>query len=309
MILINEGTIVADGSNPLLVDTGANVIANSGTIESTGSGGLIVYSDVANSGLLWADGGNLTVHGNVSGAGSAIVDAAVLDFGGAVSGSVTFQNSTGELILDHSSSFTATIYGFCGNGTLAGSDHIDLKDINFNSLQQPSYADGLLTVSDGTHTAELHFDGSYQLENFKFVDDGQNGTLLYDPPVSSGTSTAAAQSTSQLISTVNGTQQTDTTVSDIIVSSPADETLTGNGNSDSFIFKPNFGRDTITNFKLGSDIIQIDHTVFADLQHLLDATHDVNGHAVITADANNTIALDNVLKNQLLQHPSDFHFV
>src|SRR5262249_8066594 len=86
------------------------------------------------------------------------------------------------LILDHSSSFTATIYGFCGNGTLAGSDHIDLKDINFNSLQQPSYADGLLTVSDGTHTAALPFDGSYQLENFKFVDDGHNGTLLYGPP-------------------------------------------------------------------------------------------------------------------------------
>jgi hypothetical protein len=95
----------------------------------------------------------------------------------------------------------------------------------------------------------------------------------------------------------------------ILVASPANVTLSGIGGSDAFVFKPNFGHDNITNFKPGSDIIQIDHTVFADIQHLLDPTHDVAGNAVITADANNSITLHDVIKSQLLQHPGDFHFI
>ena len=65
--LVDAGTIIADGNNPLIIDTGANAITNSGTMQSTGAGGLVINSDIANSGLLWADGGNITVHGNVSG--------------------------------------------------------------------------------------------------------------------------------------------------------------------------------------------------------------------------------------------------
>jgi hypothetical protein len=105
----------------------------------------------------------------------------VLEFTGTDSSSVIFHSSTGTLRLDHSSSFTGTISGFGGDGTLAGSDHIDLQDINFNSLQPAQLsASGVLTISDGAHTAHLQFDGSYQLDNFKFADDGgpQHGTIV-----------------------------------------------------------------------------------------------------------------------------------
>jgi hypothetical protein len=76
MILINEGTIIATGTNSLDIDTGTNTIVNSGTLEATGSGGLVIHSDVFNnddvhSGLLWANGGNITIDGNVSGNGTA----------------------------------------------------------------------------------------------------------------------------------------------------------------------------------------------------------------------------------------------
>ncbi len=40
LTLINHGMIIADGTNALIIDTGANVIANSGTMQSTGTGGL-----------------------------------------------------------------------------------------------------------------------------------------------------------------------------------------------------------------------------------------------------------------------------
>ena len=44
-------------------------------------------------------------------------------------------------------------------------------------------------MSDGTHTANLHFAGNYTAQNFKFVSDGGSGTTVYDPPAPSGVST------------------------------------------------------------------------------------------------------------------------
>ena len=40
LTLINGGTIIANGANALVIDTGANDVTNNGTVEATGSGGL-----------------------------------------------------------------------------------------------------------------------------------------------------------------------------------------------------------------------------------------------------------------------------
>jgi hypothetical protein len=40
----------------------------------------------------------------------------------------------------------------------------------------------VLTVSDGTHTANINMVGTYSLANFHFANDGSNGTLVTDPP-------------------------------------------------------------------------------------------------------------------------------
>jgi hypothetical protein len=79
-------------------------------------------------------------------------------------------------------SFTAQIFGFTGDGTLSGSDQIDLEGINFSTVQD-SYANGVLTVTDGTRSATLSFQGTYTLSNFEFANDGNGGTIVYDPPV------------------------------------------------------------------------------------------------------------------------------
>ncbi len=89
------------------------------------------------------------------------------------------------LELDQPSVFDGTLFGFTGNGTLSGSDQIDLKGINFNTVQD-SYSNGVLTVTDGTNGAALDFNGAYTLANFKFASDGKGGTIVYDPPVSIG---------------------------------------------------------------------------------------------------------------------------
>ena len=46
MILVNQATIIATGTNSLEIDTGANTVVNSGTLEATGSGGLVIDSNV-----------------------------------------------------------------------------------------------------------------------------------------------------------------------------------------------------------------------------------------------------------------------
>ena len=269
LTLINAGTIIADGNNALVIDTGANVIANSGTLQSTGSGGLVIDGDVSNSGLLWADGGNLTVHGNVSGAGSAIIDgSAVLEFTGTDSSSVIFHSSTGTLQLDHSSSFTGTISGFGGDGTLAGSDHVDLKDVNFNSLE-PAHLDanGVLTVSDGVDVANLHLNGSYQLANFEFADDGEGGTLVYDPPIPDASTADADAGTA--------------------------------GAADSFAFKPHLAHDMANELKMLGDAGQIDHAFFRDF---LNDLYHTNGQAWPAANNDLTTALQTALQQASKDH-------
>ena len=113
MTLVNEWMIIANGEHALAIDTGSNIITNSGTLEATGSGGLIIESGVANSGHLWANDGDITVHGDVTGAGSATISgAATLEFGAASTADTTFADGgDGTLMLDHSASFTGAVSG------------------------------------------------------------------------------------------------------------------------------------------------------------------------------------------------------
>jgi large repetitive protein len=185
LTLVNSGVILANGSNALVIDTGNNVVANSGTLEATGSGGLSVAGAVANTGTLWANGGNLSIGGAVTGSGTAVIDgAATLEFAGAASANTSFAAGTaGTLKLDQSAGFTGTVAGF------AAGDALDLADIGFAAGTTLSYAAdiggtrGTLTVSDGTHTASLALLGQYAAAGFQDAADTGAGTLVtYVPP-------------------------------------------------------------------------------------------------------------------------------
>ena len=87
-----------------------------------------------------------------------------------------------------------------------------------------------------------------------------------------------------------------------------DVLIAGSGN-DTFVFQANFGHDTISNFKVDTDVIAIDRSVVADFQALLAAAHDDgHGNSVIAPDANHSITVNNVTVAQLVQHQGDFHF-
>jgi fibronectin-binding autotransporter adhesin len=150
--------------------------------------------------------GNLTLTGDTpvwQTASHSIAGGGALELSGAVASDqgVTFQASTGKLTLDKPSSFHGEISGFTGDGTLSGSDQIDLKGINYNSnsfTESFNATNDTLSVSDGTHNAVLHFNGTYQAANFSFTTDNNGGTIVYDPPVAdnSGAKTQAVTATS-----------------------------------------------------------------------------------------------------------------
>jgi len=179
LTVVNQGTIDATGTNSLVIDTGTNVVTNSGTLEATGTGGLEVHSDLINTGVLWANGGNVTIDGNVSGNGTALISgSATLEFAGASAENTAFASgSTGTLVLDHSFDFSGIVSG------MAEGNHLDLLDFNLanatlNYTANANGTGGTLSVTDGAHTANIALLGQYDPAGFQTEADKNTGTLI-----------------------------------------------------------------------------------------------------------------------------------
>jgi hypothetical protein len=182
---IIDGTLVAGGTGPLIIDTGSNAVINSGTLEAA-LGELYIASSVTNSGKLIAEsGGDLVAAGSVTGGSATIEGTGTVEFGAASNVGTSFAaGSTGRLILDDGAQYTGTISGFGANTTQS----IDLPNVQFATLSE-TYSGGTLTVKDTSgDIAKIKFSGSYKLTDFSFTNDGGGGTLITDPPVASKTS-------------------------------------------------------------------------------------------------------------------------
>jgi VCBS repeat-containing protein len=95
---------------------------------------------------------------------------------------------------------------------------------------------------------------------------------------------------------------------DVLVGGVMD-TLTGGGGPDIFLFRPDFGANTITDFDFRNDAIQLDKSIFSSVADLLSHTTDTVNGAVINDTHGDTITLTNVTLAQLQAHPNDFHLV
>ena len=183
------------------------------------------------------------------------------------------------LTLDTPSAFGGQLVGFGGDGTLAGSDQVDLRGFNFNTLHTSfNTASGTLSLSSGSSAASLQFLGQYSQDSFHFADDGNGGTLV------AAAAPAAPASVANEVSNFAA--------------------------HDTFVFAPNFGNITLPGFAPATDTLQFSKTVFADVTALLAAAHDDgSGNAVITDALHDTITLQRVATAQLAAHQNDFHFV
>ncbi|MDR6610159.1 VCBS domain-containing protein, partial [Pseudomonas synxantha] len=254
MMLINSGLILANGVNAMVIDTGSNAVTNTGVLEASGSGGLVIESALVNSGSLWANDGNITVHGDASGAGSATISgSAMLEFGAASDQHVTFDTgAAGTLKLDVSAAFSGSVSGF------AAGDKLDFGDVAFSANTQITYAandtgtGGMLSVNDGAHVAQVAINGQYAAAGLQANAEGSGSELAYD---------AAAANHTMLGGLAN----------DILVGGAGDDlffgglgndTLNGGFGNDTFMFAAaGFGNDSIQGFDVdpagGQDLLNI----------------------------------------------------
>ncbi len=113
-----------------------------------------------------------------------VAEGATVELTSAFVGPVTFAGSDhGTLQLDNSPSFSGTIDG------MSCQDTLDLRDINPTTVQAPTYSGtssrGMLSVTDGTHGANIALFGNYLASTFVASSDGHGGTNIVDPQMTS----------------------------------------------------------------------------------------------------------------------------
>jgi hypothetical protein len=172
--LVVNGVVQASNTE---IDLTAAQLAQTTFVAGSGSDQLSLR---VSDGWSWSNWTSSTV--NV--APTPVVNAgATLELASAYPGTVSFASSTGTLKLDNSASFAGTVAG------MSGQDTLDLADINFATVGTPTFkgtsTGGVLTVSDGSHTANIALLGNYIASTFTVSSDGHGGTYVVDPPTTS----------------------------------------------------------------------------------------------------------------------------
>ena len=219
LTIVNEGTIAATGTNPLVIDTGVNAISehshwpvgslevtndSTGILEASAGHVLQIDDNVLNNGVIQAGdlgGGDLAlinIAGDLNGSGSIDIFAnGKIEIGGAVSSgqTVIFESSGGgELVLDDPQDFHGLIKVLAPAAPEATENYIDLKGFAYTTETKVSSVSfdestGItaVTISDGGTAPNLtiHVVGDYYTGDIRFADDGEGGTLISDPTVNS----------------------------------------------------------------------------------------------------------------------------
>jgi hypothetical protein len=318
LTLVNDGTVLATGTHPLIIDTGINTSTSAGpegshwfvgSLEVTNDGAgvleassghtLQVDDNVLNNGLIQsgdADGtatAVVNVAGNITGTGSIdIFTNAKVEIGGSVSSgqTVTFEASNGraELILDDPQGFQGQVKGLVEASSEAAENYVDLKGFTYTpetkvvSASFDSTTDiTSVTISNGNSANNLTIAlvGDYHGGNFEFADDGAGGTFLSDP---------AAESSASLVSTP--------------------PTLKALSSGDNFTFNFSNGNHApVTESHTFSDELGVSNPILASAQAALNAPHGDGQANVFNAAFSHDVMIGDIHKAVL--HVSDFHIV
>ncbi|MDC7713977.1 type I secretion C-terminal target domain-containing protein, partial [Vogesella sp. LYT5W] len=275
--LLNQGEIVASGSNALVIDTGSHAVDNRGTLVATGSGGLLIESDLLNSGVLWANHGNITVQGDVSGGGEAVISgAAVLSLEGAVAQAQSVQfadDANGTLQLANAAAFDGSISGFDAGNRLALLDVAFVADSQLHYQANDDGSGGRLTVSDGINSAQLALDGVYTASGMQAGATGGSELSYSAPAVSHFMQGGLADDT-----LIGGA------ANDVLAGGKGNDTLQGGVGVDTFswhladLSEGVASRDVISDFDNrsvaeGGDIIDLHDLLPADSDLLAASLH------------------------------------
>jgi hypothetical protein len=153
--------------------------------DATHSGALTISGALVNKAAIEVVSGTFDIAGAVTGKGSAVIAGGTLEFGSSFTQNLDFTGTSGLLALADSQAYAGAITGF----SLAGGTSLDLRDISFASgtttatfVENGADAQGVLTVTDGTHTAHITLIGNYSGSTFTTSSDQNGGTIVVDPP-------------------------------------------------------------------------------------------------------------------------------
>jgi autotransporter passenger strand-loop-strand repeat protein len=168
---------------------------NPGGIELVSGGGVDAFALLR--GMQLVQNGGQAIGTDVRAGGQEVVQAGGLARGVVIDGglvevqaggtaSVSFDNVNGGVLqLDASQSFVGDIARFASPPFVT--EEIDLRDIAFGPntklafIEAPTGTSGTLTVTDGTHIADLTLLGQYSTADFHLASDGHGGTIVTDP--------------------------------------------------------------------------------------------------------------------------------
>lgn len=169
--------------------SGRGVVENGGIIQGAG-GTVAISAAITNSYVIGVATGTMELTGSIGGSGWLLtMSSAELVLSGPVgSGQTAGFDKGGTLAL-------ANQWAFNGEVAFRPGAAIDLLAVGFGSGSGFKYADGLLTVWDGSQGAEIRLLGQFSTQGFHLSDDGHRGTLItYAPPAGSAPKLLAAPS-------------------------------------------------------------------------------------------------------------------
>ena len=183
-----------------------------------------------------------------------------LYYAGATAGiSVTLNAGGSGTVTGDISVGTDTIIG--GVNSIQGSNFNDTYNASTFSSPSGSFnqflGNGGNDTITGNGNTQLYY-GATTAGISATLNAGGTGTVTGDSSVGSDTINGG-------VNNIFGSNFNDT----FTLNSPGanfQSTLTGNGGNDTFVFKPNFGKATITDFHSGQDTIDFDPTLFCGLQ-------------------------------------------
>jgi RTX calcium-binding nonapeptide repeat (4 copies)/Cadherin domain len=307
---LSTGTVV--GGSGVGTDTFTHVNQVIGTaFADTLSGGQAAYETTTTFEGFWGGGGNDIING---GGG---FDRASYNLDGAITTGIVVNLAAGTVTGDPALTGTDTLSSVEAIGGSILDDFYDARGFGSGSTNAGSF---------GTFN---EFEGN--AGNDTIIGNGNTRIAFYNAQagvtvdLTAGTSTGDSSVGSDTFSGVNHVRGSN--FADIISGNAANnilegmggndriaglggnDTLTGGVGDDTFVFGPNFGKDVVLDFTAGGtdDSLEIDHTIFADTNAVLAASHQVGADVVITVDADDSITLKNVILGNLTA--SDFHIV
>ena len=252
-----NGTIEAGHGSEVDLE-GATIVGgfvtalHGGIIEAEQFGSTITGAVVTNAGTIGAEGANLTIIGDVTNTGALDANNATLVIDGAVSGGRATIEGTGEIEFGGTSAAHVTFAAnadailklddpsaFTGKVSgLTTGDYIDLTNINFADNPTLSY-------SSKTHVLSVIDSVSQVTDTITFK--GVVGSFSAQSDESGGTFITASPPPANMVA-----------VSHV---------------HDTFVFAPNLGENTSTNFNAHNETIDPGKSEFADFAGLLAQEH------------------------------------